>query len=120
MVSTRGRIESTDAAGTLLSTFDFPIDTIYYLDEREQWFRAERVEAGKRFTLTPVDVTMASPALAAEAGAFASRNKDLLIAASKRPGHFVAITTHAPGIATNPGIRWKETHTVITGPVVAP
>ena len=26
--------------------------------------------------------------------------------------------THAPGIATNPGIRWKETRTVITGPVV--
>ena len=63
-------------------------------------------------------MTMAMPALTAEAAAFAPRNKQFLKTAITRPGHFIAITTHAPGIATNPGIRWKETRTIITGPVM--
>ena len=28
------------------------------------------------------------------------------------------ITDQAPGIATHPGIRWKETRTIVTGPVL--
>ena len=51
-----------------------------------------------------------------EANAFADRNRQFLRTAINRPGHFVAITSQAPGIDTNPGIRWKETRTVITGP----
>ena len=37
--------------------------------------------------------------------------------AKNRPGHFIALTGQAPAIETHPGIRWKETRTVITGPV---
>ena len=118
VISTRGRIERTEAR--YLSTFEFPIDTLYYLDESSQWHRAEGITAGKSFTLTPVDITMAMPALTIEANAFANRNKQFLKTAITRPGHFIAITRHAPGIATNPGIRWKETRTIITGPVVSP
>ncbi len=120
VISTRGRIEQTDTPGTYLSTFEFPIDTLYYLDESTQWHRAEGITAGKRFTLTPIDNSMALPALTEEANAFAGRNKQLFRTTMTRHGHFVATTTHAPGIATNPGIRWKETRTVITGPVVFP
>jgi hypothetical protein len=120
VVSTRGRIEKTDAPGTYLSTFEFPIDTIFYLDDSKQWHRADGITAGKRFTLTPVDATMALPVLTEETNAFAGRNQQFLKTAAKRPGHFVAITSQAPGIDTNPGIKWKETHSVITGPVVAP
>ncbi len=120
VISTRGRLEKTDTPGTYLSTFEFPIDTLYYLDESSLWHRAEGITAGKRFALTPVDLSMALPALTGEADAFANRNKQFLKTAITRPGHFIAITTHAPGIATNPGIRWKETRTIITGPVVAP
>ena len=120
VISTRGRIEKTDALGTYLSTFDFPIDTLFYLDESKQWHRADGITAGKRFTLTPVEPTTALPALTSEVNAFAGRNQQFLKTAISRPGHFVAITTQAPGIDTNPGIKWKETRTVITGPVVSP
>jgi hypothetical protein len=120
VVATRGRIEKTDTPGTCLSTFEFPIDTLFYLDEAKQWHRAEGITAGKRFTLVPVEISMVDPALATEINAFATRNKQFLKTATKRPGHFVAITTQAPGIDTNPGIKWKQTRTVITGPVVSP
>ena len=55
-----------------------------------------------------------------EAAAFTARNRQLLERAKNRPGHFIAITGQAPAIDTLPDIRWKETRTVITGPVVAP
>jgi hypothetical protein len=61
---------------------------------------------------------MAEPALAAEANAFTIRNRELLERAKNRPGHYIAITGQAPGINTHPGMRWKETRTVITGPVM--
>ncbi|MGL4401157.1 MAG: hypothetical protein ACRCXD_14900 [Luteolibacter sp.] len=120
VISTRGRIEKTDTPGSYLSTFEFPIDTFLYQDESRQWHRADGITPGRRFTPTPVDATMALPVLTEEMGAFAERNRQFLKTAITRPGHFIAITSQAPGIETNPGIKWKETHTVITGPVVAP
>ncbi len=120
VVSTRGRIERTDKPDTYLSTFEFPIETLYYLDDAKQWHRADGITAGKRFTLTPVEAEMVLPTLIAEAGAFASRNHQFIMRAKDRPSHFIAISTGAPGIDTNPGIRWKETKTLITGPIVTP
>jgi hypothetical protein len=118
VVSTRGLIERTDVVNTFVSTFEFPIETLYFLDESQQWYRANTIETGKRFTLTAVDFNMATEEIQAEANEFVSRNKNFLELAKNRPGHFIAITTRAPGIDTHPGIRWKETHTVITGPVM--
>jgi hypothetical protein len=118
VISTRGRIEKTETPGSFLSTFEFPIDTLYYQDEAKQWFRADGITAGKKFTPTPVDFSLAFPALTQESEAFAGRNRQFLKTAIQRPGHFIAITKQSPGIETNPGIKWKQTHTVITGPVV--
>ena len=120
VISTRGRIEKTDIPGTFLSTFEFPIETIYFLDESGEWSRADGIEAGKRFTFKPVDMSAALAALKLEADAFGGRNQSLLDSLISRPGHFIGLTTHAPGIDTNPAIHWKETRTVITGPVVSP
>lgn len=117
VVSTRGRIESTDTPDAFLSTFEFPIKTLYYLDEARQWHRADKIQPGKRFTLTPIDTSMAEPELMKQASAFAQRNRQFLSTAKNRPRHFVAITDQAPGIETHPGIKWKKTQTVITGPV---
>ncbi len=120
VVPTRGRIETTSSPTTFVSTFDFPIGTLFYLDPSGQWHRADSIATGKPFTLSPVDRTMATPAISAEAMAFTARNRTFLERASKRPGHFVAITRHAPAIDTHRAIRWKQTQTVITGPVVSP
>jgi hypothetical protein len=117
---TRGRIEAGTEANTFVSTFDFPIETLFYLDDAKQWHRAESINTGKPFSLTPIDATMAEPALATEANAFTTRNRELLERAKNRPGHYIALTGQASGINTHPGMRWKETRTVITGPVVSP
>ena len=118
VIPTRGRIEATDSANEMVSTFSFPINTLYHLDSAGQWHRADQIVTGKNFTLTPVDPTMVLPELAKEANAFSKRNQEIFNRASKRNGHFVAITNAAPGIDTLPGIHWKETQTVITGPVM--
>lgn len=120
VISTRGRIERTDTPGTFLSTFAFPIEKLYFRDAAGNWFRAERIESGKKFTPVAVEVAMAESELKLEAKAFAARNKRFLTDTMERPDHYIAVTTQAPGIDTLPGINWKETKTVITGPVVAP
>ncbi|MEO8615872.1 MAG: hypothetical protein ABI600_12085 [Luteolibacter sp.] len=120
VVSTRGRIELTDIPHTFLSTFEFPIETLYYCDNDGQWYRAEAITTGKRFSLTPVEFSMVMPVLQQEAGAFADRTKQMLERTMKRKGYYIAFTNQAPGIPTHPGIRWMETRTVITGPVLAP
>lgn len=118
VLPTRGRIERTEKEHELVSTFSFPIEILYYLDESNQWHRAENIQTGRSFTLTPVDATMAQPAIATEANAFSKRNQEILNRASRRKGHFIAVSGAANGIDTLPGIRWQETRTVITGPVV--
>lgn len=120
VISTRGRIERTDTPGTFLSTFAFPIDKLYFRDAAGNWFRGEGIEAGKKFTPVGVDVVMAKSELMREAKAFAARNRRFLTNIMERGDHYIAVTTQAPGIDTLPGIHWKETKTVITGPVVAP
>ena len=118
VIPTRGRIERTDKADQLVSTFDFPIETLYYLDNSKEWHRAESIATGKPFTLVPIDASMAEPALVKEVNAFTARNRGFLGRARNRTDHFIAITSQAKGIDTLPGIRWKETRTIITGPVV--
>lgn len=120
VVSTRGRIEATDKPGEFLSTFDFPITSIYQLDDAGQWHIASGIVSGKRFTFNEVDPSMVLPELKEQSAAFSNRNSKLMSAALLRPGHFIALTDNAPGIATEPSIRWQKTQTVITGPLVTP
>ncbi len=120
VIPTRGRIERTAESNTYLSTFEFPIETLFYLDESNQWHRADDITSGKPFVTTPLDLTMAKPALDQQALGFTKRHRTFFNKARNRPGHFVAITTHAPAIETNPGIRWNETRTLITGPLHNP
>lgn len=117
VLPTRGRIETTSSPGTLVSTFQFPISRLFYLDGDGQWHRATNIHTGKSFALEPVDASFVQPELAAEANGFVNRHRRMFERAKDRRGHFIAITDDAPGIDTHPGIRWDHTHTVITGPV---
>ncbi len=116
----RGRIEATANPGEFVSTFDFPLKSLYFLDASKQWHRAADIETGKPFKAAPIDPTMAEPALAIAVNGFTDRNRGLLNRVKNRPGHFIALTDKAPGIDTLEGIDWKQTETVITGPVVTP
>ncbi len=118
VVATRGRIEKADAPDTFVSTFEFPIEVIYFLDASSQWQQATNIEAGKKFTLKPVEKAIADKELQKAANSLSQRNRDTLQAAMTRPGHFIALTSHAPGIDTHPSIRWRKTQTAITGPVM--
>lgn len=116
VVPTRGRIEATNQADTLVSNFDFPIETLLYKDPSGNWHRADKITKGKRITLSPIDPTMVQPVFNEIAKKFTDRNKSFFRKIENRADHFVAFTTAAPGIETHPGIDW-ETETVITGPI---
>ena len=120
VISTRGRIEATDVPGTYLSTFEFPIDTLYLLDKSGEWKRANNVQAGKRFTFTSVDMSIVVPEIIKVANGFSKIHHSYFDAVRSRADHFIALTSHAPGIQTNPAVRWTRTDTVITGPIVLP
>ncbi len=116
VVPTRGRIEAASESGKLVSTFDFPIETLIFRDANGDWFRAENITKGNAISPTPVDPTMMLPFLNGLSNSFSQRNKFFLNKARDRKDHFIAVTKVAPGIATHPGIDWKTT-TVITGPI---
>ena len=118
VTSTRGRIESTGAENTFLSTFEFPIESLFYCDKDGNWGRADGITTGKRFELTPIEFAMVEPVLKTEIDGFTDRNKKILKRIYQRRSCYVAITKMAPGIGTLPGIRWRETRTIITGPVL--
>ena len=116
VVPTRGRIEASSESGKLVSTFDFPIETLIFRNESGDWFCAENITKGSAITPTPVDPTMMLPYLNELANRFTQRNKLFLNKATTRNDHFIAVTSAAPGLATHKGIDWKTT-TVITGPI---
>jgi hypothetical protein len=122
VVPTRGRLELVTTAGEpeLLSTFEFPLERVFYLDSAKQWWRAENVQPGVRFKPVAISTSMVDPVLNEERSRFGKRHALALGRLVKRPSAFLATTSAAPGIATYSGIKWKETHTVVTGPVVKP
>ena len=117
VLSTRGRIERGNSPEEILSTFDFPIDHLFLLAPDGSWSHATNVQTGRSTRLTPADAQAVRKQLDTEAGRFAARQREMFQTASRRPGHYVALTRHAPGVETLPSIRWKQTHTVLTGPL---
>lgn len=116
VIPTRGRIEAARDGDSLISTFDFPIDTLFFKDATGNWHRAENITKGRPVKLTSVDPTMVLPILNKTAKQFTERNRSFFDKTRDRNDHFIALTSSAPGIATHPGIEWK-TQTVITGPI---
>lgn len=128
VIPTRGRIEARSLSGTpsLISTFDFPIQALFFRDESGGYWRAENIEPGKAFTCMQSNNTEAE-AFATKAGNELSvRSRTALLRDSKasslaaRNNHFIAFTEAAPGIETYEGIDWQTTRTYITGPIAKP
>ena len=128
IVPTRGRIEANGESGgaTFLSTFDFPITTLYYQDNAGTWWKAENIVPGKGFSCSSVPpeevlafVGDASSRLAARSQRVLSLKKGIG-SLHDRKGHFIAFTESAPAIDTLKGIDWTKTRTYITGPVLKP
>jgi len=122
VIPTRGRIERASAAGdpSLLSTFDFPIETLLFLDASGQWWKATGLQAGSRFKPTAITNAEADALVDSERSRFGKRNGKLLDKVRHRNGSFIAITLQAPAVETYKSIKWQQTRTVITGPVITP
>ncbi len=116
VVPTRGRIERSQQADKIISSFDFPIKTLLFKDDDGNWHRAENLSKGKAIALTPINPTMAQPILNDLNKQFTKRNQSFFKKVQERNGHYIAITTEAPAIETHPSIDW-ETTTIITGPI---
>ena len=117
VVPSRGRIEANGDGW--VHTFPQRIDFLFLRDAQGQWHVAEGLATGERFTVKSLPASVARDRLDKEAaGLFSPRLKAMLNRAITRDDHFVAITSAAPAIATHPGIHWKTTRTVMTGPLV--
>lgn len=121
IVPTRGRIEARGNAGApgFLSTFDFPIQTLYYHDGDGAIWRADNISPGKAFTCQEASEADWKNFNAEALRSLTPRARDFGTL-DRRPKHFVAVTTDAPGIDTLKGIKWQTTRTYITGPVAQP
>ena len=120
VVPTRGRIETSSSPDQMVSTFDYPIKDLYYLDKAGKWHRANSIQTGKAFVISPVEFPMVDPELTTLQNSLSKRNAQAFAKLRGRKGCFIAVTEEAPGIATQSSIRWKKTTTIITGPVVTP
>lgn len=123
IVPTRGRIEAVSSGGgvpTFMSTFEFPIERMLFTDANGRYWMADNIRTGQSFTCRELSPEDALQFLRDTKDLFSSRNEKTVEQLSTRPEHFVALTTSAPGVETFRSIRWKETTTVLTGPVAKP
>jgi hypothetical protein len=125
IVPTRGRIEARGNAGppTFLSTFDFPVETLYYRDGNGVIWRADGITPGNAFTCREIGAGEDADYklfIGEAVDSFTQRPRKAFLSLTKRDLHFVALTTAAPGIGTFDGIKWQQTRTYITGPVARP
>jgi len=132
VIPTRGRIEASSESGSasFLSTFDFPIKTLYYYDNANGWWKAENVVSGKAFNCTAASPEEVAEFVNQASERLANRSRRVLgnrkfkdrdfKSLHDRPGHFIAVTDEAPAIDTLKGIKWTQTRTYITGPIAKP
>ncbi|WP_367872861.1 hypothetical protein [Luteolibacter sp. Populi] len=125
IVPGRGRIELRNADGppSMISTFDFPIERIYYVDAAGGYWCGENIERGKAFNCREAQQAEVADFVKDASAKLSARTRKALKSLDpleRGSRHFIAVTDKAPGIATFEGIKWTSSTTYITGPVVAP
>ena len=119
---TRGRIElvSDNPIPVVTSTFEFPLETLYYIDSDGDHWKAENVLQGRNTKLNSITGRDFTAWLGVARAGFTEKNRQRLDLTATRHGHFVAVSTGVPATETLDSINWKETRAVITGPIVNP
>jgi hypothetical protein len=118
---TRGRIElaGTGADAKLTSTFEFPLETLFFSTDGETWWQASNLKPGEPAGVVSLAKTKCAEEIEA---ALKQAPEELALRVDRlrqRPRHFVAFTSAPAAIATHGAIRWTD-HGVVTGPLVAP
>ena len=121
--ATRGRLEllSPNGPPTITSTFDFPLEKIYYLDSSGSiWQSSGSLSSGRNTQLTPCPELDFQRWLKGQSKNLNPDSKERLELVAERPGHFIAVAEEGPFINTLPSLNWKESTALLTGPIVLP
>jgi hypothetical protein len=109
VTATRGRIEISGApdAPSAVSSFDFPLDSLFWRDAADQWWQA------------PSTVTTGTPTLLAKVPAIDLSTFIVARAVSPKGRWFLATTSdpRAGLVDTLPSIRWERNDIILCGPV---
>lgn len=117
---TRGRIQFVPGTPepVVTSTFEFPLDTLYFIDNNGQFWTATDVEQGRSTTLSSAPEPQFDAWFARQQGRFSNQNRKRLELTGSRRGHFVATSAAVPAVETLRAINWRKTDAVLTGPVL--
>ena len=120
VIPTRGRIslKSNQGAPVLTSSFDYQIDHLFYIDDSGSTWQASNIAAGDspKFSLSnPADTVKIIHEYNEN---MSHKLKKKLTTLQHRKGHFIALTNNAPAIETLASIKWTNTTSIITGPVI--
>lgn len=121
--TSRGRLELQPATGnpTLSSTFDFPVEKLYYRDSSERyWTNSAPLTSGRKVTLQQATQGEYERWFRTLQNRLIKDSKGRLRKAARGPNHFVATTGSGPFIETLPSVDWTESLAIITGTVVTP
>ncbi|GHC49290.1 hypothetical protein [Roseibacillus persicicus] len=119
--STRGRLEllSPNGRPSLTSTFDFPIEKIYYVSSSgDLWQSSGEVKSGRKSELVPCTTAEFNDwrsQITKTLNVDSKRRFELL---ADRQGHFIALAKDGPFTDTLGSLSWKESTAIITGPIV--
>lgn len=109
VTATRGRIEisGTPDAPSAVSSFDFPLDSLFWRDATDQWWQA------------PSTVTTGTPTPLTKVPAMDLSTFTVARAVSPKGRWFLATTSdpRAGLVDTLPSIRWERNDIILCGPV---
>lgn len=117
----RGRIEisGADASTRLTSTFDFPLQTLYFSRDGKEWWKATDIQQGVPTQVAAIPYDEVQTHLADAVREAPRELADKVTELRQRPMHYIALTSAPPAIATHGAIKWTD-QGFITGPLVVP
>ncbi|MDP0490737.1 MAG: hypothetical protein Q7Q71_06785 [Verrucomicrobiota bacterium JB023] len=117
---TRGRIEQASPNGppAITSSFDFPLETIYYRDRSGGYWKGSNLQSGKTLQLKMTSKQEYDKMLGQLVKRIGGRDGAQLWELGQRQGHFLGLTEDAAQVETLESISWKKDETIVTGPVI--
>lgn len=119
--ATRGRLELVSPTGQplLASTFDFPLEKIYYVDGNGgYWQSTQPLKSGGKAKLNPMTQGAFEGMVKQKLNELDDDSKIRFKRTSQRKDHFIALSAEGPFVGTLSSLRWAESEALITGPIV--